>query len=299
MHPRLHSATILLLAGAFSLPASAGLFGPTINILEGEALRQKLQSQPVHLSVSGSTLDIRSKAAAVGGFLLGFVASSALASGGMQPGQSAQQMQQNMQMASSFNQNLQTTVTQMAADQAVRPTSQVAKEGPAVLVRQQLAAGLLQDTSIQLGGQGGAKPGAADLYLRVTQPVWKLDFSMASSDYTLLYQADVSLYQAAGDTIFFKTVCKSEAPTKMPLPAWEADDFSAVAAVADDLGRMCAQQVLAALGIRPSEAKAPATASAQAPVVPEKSADPGTAAEAPPAPASAGAEEEAALNAQK
>jgi len=235
-------------------PASAGLFGPGTEILQGPALAQMLQSQPVVVSVSGGPLDVRSKAAAVGGFLLGFVASSVMASGGMRPGMNAQQMNQtmqaNLQIATAFNQNIQSTVTRMAADQAAKSTTQVAKEGPLGPISQQLIPALAQTPGLMLAPTAeGTQADPAYLQLRLTQPEWQLDFSMASNDYTLLHQIELTLYQKSTDKIFFKETCKTEYAKKMPKEDWERDDYAAVATASNELASQCADKLVAALGI--------------------------------------------------
>ena len=245
----------------FSVPASAGFFGPATKLLSNEALAQKLQSQALVIDITGSSLDVRSKAAAIGGFLLGFIASSAMASGGGMPsGGNAQQlnqnMQANMQLATQFNQNFQTAFTSVAASQAVKPSGQVSKEGPVVLVAQQLAASLAQTPNIKAAFLvTNQKPKPADLQLRITQPVWLLDFSMASSDYTLAHRIEVSIYQKETDTIFFKHDCQGVAEAKKPKEEWEKDDFAAVASAAVDAGNNCASKVIAALGLQPAKAE--------------------------------------------
>jgi hypothetical protein len=252
-HP-FRTATVLLLATSLSFPALAGIFGPAVTSLNGDALTAKLASQPIVMSTTGGLLDVRSKSAAIGSFLVGFVVSSALASGGGMPGQNAQQMQQsmqaNMQIATTFNTNLQGAMTKVASDQAEKPKAQVAREGPVVLVSQQLLDSLLQQRGLRTSlAAEGKEPAATDLQLRVSQPVWKLDFSMASSNYTLLYQTDVSLYQKETDTVFFNQSCKGEVARKLPLEDWQRDDFSEVALAATEIGTRCAQPVIAALGL--------------------------------------------------
>lgn len=262
MNKPIKSFVFIICIAIFTSPASAGFFGPSTKLLTGDALAQKLQSQAVVFDLAGSVLDVRSKSAAVGGFLLGFVLSSAMASGGGVPqGASAQQMQQNMQanmqMAMQFNQNIQTTFASVAASQAAKPSGQVGKEGPVVLVAQQLAASLAQSPSIKvsfLTPNQKAKP--TDLQLRITQPVWLLDFSMASSDYTLSHRVEVSLYQKADDTLFFKQSCEGAADSKKPKEEWEKDDFAAVASVALDAGNKCAAKIIAALGLQLAKVQA-------------------------------------------
>ena len=254
----------------FSLPSSAGFFGPTIKLLSHEELAKKLQSQALVIDISGGALDVRSKAAAVGGFLLGFIANSAMASGGGMPsGGNAQQMHQNMQanmqMGMQFNQNVQTAFTSIAASQAAKPSGQVGKEGPVVLVAQQLAASLAQSPNIKAAFlTANQKPKPTDLQLRIAQPVWLLDFSMVSSDYTLSHRIEVSVYQKETDTIFFKQECQGAAESKKPKEEWEKDDFAAVASAALDAGNKCASKVIAALGLQPAK-----TAVLAAPVAPQ------------------------------
>ncbi|MFS2033514.1 hypothetical protein ACEN8I_05750 [Polaromonas sp. CT11-55] len=255
MNFRLRSASLLLAIAVLSQPAAAGLFGPSTELLKGDALAAKLKAQQVVLSAGGGVLDIRTKGAAVGSFLVGFIVSSALASGGGATG-NAQQMQKNMQanmqIATSFNQNLQVAMTQVASDQAAKPKAQIAKEGPVIAVSQQLMASLLQEPGIKMSLASAAQPAApADLQLRVSQPEWKLDFSMASSEYTLRYQIDASLYQKESDTVFYKQSCKGEVPRKLALEDWERDDFSEVALAAADVANSCAATLIAALGLRP------------------------------------------------
>ena len=245
---------VLLLGGAIHQPASAGFFGPTNTPLKGDALAAKLASQPLAFSTNAALLEIRTKGAAVGSFLLGFVVSSAMASGGGGMPGNAQQMQRSMQanadIARSFNQNLQVALTQVAATQAEKPKGQIAREGPIVVVGQQLIASIKQQPGLTLAvASADAPEKAAGLQIQVTQPVWKLDFSMASSSYTLLYETAAALYEKQSDTIFFKSTCKGEFPKKMELEAWERDDFSEVAQAADAIGRQCATSLVAALGL--------------------------------------------------
>lgn len=282
MNFRLRSAGLLLAIAVLSQPAAAGLFGPSTELLKGDALAAKLKSQQVVFSISGGVLDIRTKSAAVGSFLVGFIVSSALASGGGGGGgmpANAQQMQKNMQamqanmqantqIATAFHQNFQVAMTQIASDQAAKPKAQIAKEGPVVTVSQQLMASLLQEPGIKMSLASDVQPAApVDLQLRFSQPEWKLDFSMASSEYTLRYQIDASLYQKESDTVFYKESCKGEAPKKLVLEDWERDDFSEVALAAGDIASRCAATLTAALGLRaaPAAPLSPPAAPAAAP----------------------------------
>lgn len=286
---RLRSASLLLAIAVLSQPAAAGFFGPSAELLKGDALAAKLRAQPVVLSTSGSVLDIRTKSAAVGSFLVGFIVSSALASGGGSGGgmpANAQQMQKNMQamqanmqantkMATAFHQDFQVAMTQIASDQAAKPKAQIAKEGPVISVSQQLMASLFQEPDIKMSLASDAQPAApADLQLRVSQPEWKLDFSMASSEYTLRYQIDASLYQKESDTVFYKETCKGEAQKKLAIEDWERDDFSEVALAAGDIANRCAATLTAALGLRTAPVAPPSSPAAETTTTTAESAAP-------------------------
>jgi hypothetical protein len=265
MRTPVKSLFLVTCLAVFSIPASAGFFGPSNNLLSGDALMQKLQSQPLVVDVGGSALDVRSKSAAIGGFLLGFIASSAMASGGGMPSrtnpqQLNQSMQANMQIATEFNKNFQTAFTSLAASQAAKLSGQVGKEGPVVMVAQQLATSLAQSPNIKAAFLApNEKPKPTDLQLRITQLEWLLDFSMTSSDYTLSHRMEVSVYQKETDTIFFKQDCQGTAESKKPKEDWEKDDFAAVASAALDVGNKCALKVIAALGLQPGKELIPLT----------------------------------------
>jgi hypothetical protein len=172
-------------------------------------------------------------------------------------------MQANMQIATEFNKNMQTAMTKIASDQAEKPKAEIAKEGPVVLVSQQLLASLLQQPGLRTAlASADQPPAASDLQLRVSQPEWKLDFSVASSDYTLSYLTEVSLYQKETDTVFFKELCMGEVKRKLPLEDWQRDDFAEVALAATEVGNRCAQPVIAALGLTPATPQQPAAGQA-------------------------------------
>jgi hypothetical protein len=268
--PKLSTVSMAAVAAVFfAQSATAGLFGPSTDLLKGDDLAQKIRTRPLVVSVSGTQLDVRSKSAAVGGFLLGFIASSAMASGGsFKPGMNAQQMSQslqaNAQIASSFHQNFQTAFADMAAAQAGKSAGQVAREGPVAVVSQSVMAGLAQVPDIKVVLPGGDASGGPNLELRFKQPEWKLDFSMASDEYVLSYKLEISLYQADGDTVYFGDTCLGHYGRKMPKDDWERDDFAAIATASADIATKCAAHFLVSMRIKPLQATValPAPASA-------------------------------------
>lgn len=249
------AASCIAFAVTFSQPAAAGLFGPASEPLQGDALMQKLRSAPVVLNVRGNLLHIRSKGGEVGGFLLGMIAGSALASGTSSgPSTSAQQLQRqldaNVQIATTFSQNVNSAIVSAAEAQTAKPQAQVAKEGPVLAVSQELLASLSQVPQLNIATAGAERSAsAADLQLTVSQPQWQLDYSMLSSDYTLRYNVSVQLYQKESDTIYFKESCQGEYGEKMPQEEWERDEFGALQNASREIAKRCAAELQGKLGL--------------------------------------------------
>ncbi len=249
------SASCIAFAVTFSQPAAAGLFGPASEPLQGDALMQKLRSAPVVLNVRSNLLHIRSKGGEVGGFLLGMIAGSALASGTSSgPSTSAQQLQRqldaNVQIATTFSQNVNSAIVSAAEAQTAKPQAQVAKEGPVLAVSQELLASLSQVSQLNIATAGAERSAsAADLQLTVSQPQWQLDYSMLSSDYTLRYNVSVQLYQKESDTIYFKESCQGEYGEKMPQEEWERDEFGALQNASREIAKRCAAELQGKLGL--------------------------------------------------
>lgn len=249
------AASCIAFAVTFSQPAAAGLFGPASEPLQSDALMQKLRSAPVVLNVRGNLLHIRSKGGEVGGFLLGMIAGSALASGtSSAPSTSAQQLQRqldaNVQIATTFSQNVNTAIVSAAEAQTAKPQAQVAKEGPVLAISQELLASLSQVPQLNIATAGAERSAsAADLQLTVSQPQWQLDYSMLSSDYTLRYNVSVQLYQKESDTIYFKESCQGEYGEKMPQEEWERDEFGALQNASREIAKRCAAELQGKLGL--------------------------------------------------
>ncbi len=256
------AASCIAFAVTFSQPAAAGLFGPASEPLQGEALMQKLRSAPVVLNVRGNLLHIRSKGGEVGGFLLGMIAGSALASGTSSgPSTSAQQLQRqldaNVQIATTFSQNVNSAIVSAAEAQTAKPQAQVAKEGPVLAISQELLASLSQVPQLNIAPAGaGRSASPADLQLTVSQPQWQLDYSMLSSDYTLRYNVSVQLYQKESDTIYFKESCQGEYGEKMPQEAWEQGEFGALQNASREIAKRCVVELQAKLGLAAEQATA-------------------------------------------
>jgi hypothetical protein len=267
-HHRIHLYLLACLMACNST-AQASWFGPKTANLEGGALTEKMQAHPVVISTSSKPLEIKTKAAAVGGFVLGFVLSSAAASGSVRSGQSAQQlsktMDTNLKMAMSFNRNIQELVKSTAAEQAGKSAGQVASEGPFPLVINQVIPSLLasHDIKVRLEQKDEPVP-AEDLQLSFRQTEWKVDFSLTSSDYTLNYAMQVQLFQKSSNTVFFTGSC-TDSTRQMPLEDWQKDDSAALAKASLEIAQQCATQLLSKLQLKLYVIPAKATESAVAP----------------------------------
>lgn len=241
----------LLLAGALSIPAHAGLFGPDNVPLAADALREKLQGQPLSLSIKAVPLELKSKGAAVGGFVLGFVLSSAMASGaGPNPGMSAQQNAQFMQTmskaAADVGGAIATTSARMLDAQASKAAGQQAQEGPMAWLAPQLQAAFDQAYASRWQS---APTDATKLQLDLDQSAWTVDFSMLSSDYELRYALDMTLTDTAVKAINKKATCTGAYAKKMPLDDWKKDDHQAIASASKEVAEQCLDKFLAALNI--------------------------------------------------
>jgi len=232
----------------FVSQAEAGFFGPSTELLSPEKVLGRLQEQPFSFSTSGGQLLIRTKAAAIGGFILGTVLSSAGAStsvGNVSPVQMQQQMQANMAIAQNASVQIQGVVRDVAAKEARRSVQDMAKQGPLPLLARDISQ-YLQTQKARLAGQEeAAKP---ELTLSLQQPEWKLEFSMLSSDYTLSSNLHLVLLDIKADKVYLREDCKVEYAKKMPLESWEQDEYKAIAQAAEDIARQCWSNLALTLG---------------------------------------------------
>jgi hypothetical protein len=204
------------------------------------------------------------KSAAIGGFLAGIVLSNALANtgGSSRSGPvSAQQLRSNLQtrtkLAMNLSSEIQTMATKMANQQATKSIAQIAQEGPIYKVVAQLVPALMKTPNLNISLSSSEKPaGENDFQLSFIQNAWLLDYSMTSSDYTLIYQLDATVLQKSAKTIFFKESC-SDSSRKMTLEDWQKDDSAAIAKAAQEIAQACAQNLLTKLDIKPYTPAAP------------------------------------------
>jgi len=274
--PRISLPTALIILSILSVkPAQAGLFGPDNDPLNAAQIGERLRNATLALDASGKPLEIRTKGAAIGGFLVGMLLSSAMASGANvragNPAQIQQQMQANMNIAQQANLNIQSTVRQIAAETDGQAAAESARRGPLPLLMHTLNEAMRAQGTQAVAKHADPKPA---LVLRLTQEEWKLDFEALSSDYVLKTTLTLELLDTAADKRHLRTACAIEFARKMPLEDWEKNDHLAIALAAREIALDCHQRFALALALpadAPSlplpEAKrsepAPSTASQQ------------------------------------
>lgn len=183
-----------------------------------------------------AVLSEKTKAQALGNFVASTVVSSAIGSGATVG--NAQQMQANMQIMQSFNQNLQ---------QALPSSYKVSAGKGADLA-------LAKKLSDYLGSkQQTTASNNNDLSIAVNTPLWELAYVsfLTSQNYALNYNLQVSvLEQKNGKLQALKTVsCANSAKEKMPLESWKAENYKAVDASAEIIVQECFNQFLAETGL--------------------------------------------------
>jgi len=206
----------------------------TTPVTPKNALREAILNSNVVVApiAKPAQLAERTKAQAIGNFVVASVVSSAAGSGAGSV--NAQEMQANMQIMQSFNQNLQQAL----------PNSYVVSAGKGA----DLA--LAKKISDYLGSKvQSTTPSNRALTIAVNTPLWELGYVsfLTSQDYALNYNLQVILLeQKDGKQKAIKTVsCSSSAKEKMPLEQWKAENYKAVDASAEIIVNQCFSQFLA------------------------------------------------------
>lgn len=240
-------ALLFLVATLIAPKANAGFFGPDKEPLSPEQIKERMTSTPFSIDSGGVQLDIHTKSAAVGSFLVSFLVGSAIGSsgGGGTPNNAAQmqrQMQAHADIAQHTSANLQKVVTEQAAKSAGAAAAEQARTGPLPLVKQRLESAL-REMQANLA-EAGAKP---EYTLKLSQDAWTLDFSTFSSDYALSTTLSLEFRNTQADKIHYQHTCTKIHPQKLPLEAWEQDEHLAIAQGAEDLARDCYREFATAL----------------------------------------------------
>jgi hypothetical protein len=245
-----HGLAIALLATTLlARPAAAGFFGPDVELLSPPQVGERLRAEALVFNASGAPLHIHTKGAAIGGFLVGMILSSAVASGGgnaTNPAQMQRQMQANMDIAQRTNVEIQGAVNKLSAEAAGAGAAELAQRGPLQLLSQSLNAALLDQQTKLVAGD--AEPKAA-LTLKLSQIEWKLDFEAFSSDYTLKTALTLELLDRPADKLHLRNTCAYQYLKKMPLEDWERDEHLAIAQAAEEIAQRCHEEFAKALNL--------------------------------------------------
>ncbi|MBA3034012.1 MAG: hypothetical protein KKF85_15260 [Gammaproteobacteria bacterium] len=270
-----HSLTLALLATTLiARPAAAGLFGPDVELLSPPQVGERLRNEALSFNAGGAALHIHSKGAAIGGFFVGMVLSSAMASSGGGNVQNAAQMQRqvqaNMDIAQQANLHIQGAVRDLSAAAAGAETAERAQRGPLPLLAKSLNQALLENQTQLIAAGAGPAPA---LQLKLLQREWKLDFEMLSSDYSLKTALTLELLDKSADKIHLRNTCAYQHTKKMPLEDWQRDEQQAIAQAAEEIALRCHEEFARALNL------AQAIPATSAPPLPETAAPPDPASE--------------------
>lgn len=242
-------AIALLATTLLARPAAAGFFGPDVELLSPPQVGERLRAETLVFNASGAALHIHTKGAAIGGFLVGMILSSALASGGGNAGNPAQmqrQMQANMDIAQRTNVEIQGAVNKLSAEAAGAEAAELAQRGPLMPLTNSLNTALLNQQTRLVAGD--AEPKAA-LTLKLSQIEWKLDFEAFSSDYTLKTALTLELLDKPADKLHLRNTCAYQYTKKMPLEDWERDEHLAIAQAAEEIAQHCHEEFAKALNL--------------------------------------------------
>jgi hypothetical protein len=257
-------ACLTVLVFTLSSSAHAGLFGPDIVTLTPAELQEKLRDQALTFTTKAAPLEFSSKSAAIGGFVLGLVLSSAVASTGTstRPGMPAQQRMQNLQNMQQFSKASAGTgiaigrmVGESMSAQVVKGAAVQTREGPVAWLVPRLQAAFVEAYRTQWRPFIDEKSRSADtindskMSLSVDQPVWMVDFSMTSSDYSLKYKIDMVLTDLASKAVNRSINCEGVFEKVMSEEEWKKDDLKAVADASNAIAEQCLDRILFDLNI--------------------------------------------------
>jgi len=179
----------------------------------------------------------RTKAQAIGNFVVSSVAGSVAGSAG--DARNMQQLQNNMNIGQTFGREL----------------SKALPDSYAVSAGKGADLALARKLSDYFDNRSPASASAGrELTIAVNTPLWELGYVsfLTSQDYALNYHLQVTLLeQKEGKRQAIKTVsCGSTAKEKMPLENWKAENYKAVDASAAVIVNECFGRFLAETGLQ-------------------------------------------------
>lgn len=178
----------------------------------------------------------RTKAQAIGNFVVSSVAGSVAGSAG--DARNMQQLQSNMNIGQTFGREL---------SKALPDSYGVSAGKGADLALAKKLYDYFESRALV------SAPSARELTIAVNTPLWELAYVsfLTSQDYALNYQMQVILLeQTEGKQHALKTVgCGGAAKEKMPLEQWKAENYKAVDASAASIVNACFGRFLAEVGL--------------------------------------------------
>ncbi len=207
-----------------------------VSELTPDELKSRLQNGAISVRpvTAPVRLTERTKGQAVGNFIVSSVVSSVAASG--TGARTASEMQANAQISQSFGQQLNQSL----------PTGSEVESGGGADAR---LARRLDDRFRQALQTEKTSP----IELAVSTSRWELGYEsfFTSSDYTLSYALTVAVIDRDTDKprTLKRIQCQGDVPGKMPLDAWQADNYAAVNKAADDIADNCFKRTITAFGL--------------------------------------------------
>lgn len=200
-------------------------------------LKERLAKSNVRVTPIGTPVQLteRTKSQAVGNFVLASVVSSVAGSGGNAG--NMQQLQANMQITQAFGQQL----------------NQALPDNYAVDAGKGVDLALAKKISDYFSAAAPADDKTQELYISVSASRWELGYTsfLTSQDYDLSYGLHLGIQEKLGDQLQPVTTisCAGVAKDKMPLEAWQADNYKNVNTAAEFIVNECYKQFMTSLGI--------------------------------------------------
>jgi hypothetical protein len=221
---------VVMIALAMTLTACASQ--PTGVSLD-QAVKFREQGLVVGDVKGAAKIALKTKAQAVGSFVLSSVAASAVASTPASISPQGLQEAQEGGMAAGY-------VTQRTLDAIGNHVQQAQTPATAMAAAIHRSPDALE-----------VHAGNAAYHVEIKQTLWLLSYdSMFGSDnYRLHWQLNASVRDGA-DKIITTSVCQGDGDTKQALDAWKANDYAKVQDAAREVGENCARQFMGDIGLR-------------------------------------------------
>ncbi len=209
------------------------------NELAADQLRAKLQASRVVVEPVANPVMLveRTKSKAIGNMVISSVVASAVGSSGHPS--TPQQFQNNVEIGQTLGQELNKAL----------PTGSAVSSGNGVdLALASKLTGYFSDKST-----GEVENSSEAITVSIKANLWELGYKsmLTSSDYALNYDLRLSVEEKVGDKTqpLKQIVCQGEAPIKMPLEQWKAENYQKVDTAAQDVVDRCFELAMTEMGL--------------------------------------------------